>query len=146
VTDRFQISRRVLRGARRLAANLSGDAIIRGSCGGRTARLAVRWTAVRSDLPEPPTPGFSSAPDPVSLRVDGGLASFEDSSVDDLDGGSVVAWDWDFGDPASGASNTASGPRVTHRYSTTGTFTVTLTVTDDLGLEASVSDVVSVAP
>ena len=146
VNDRFQITSRVRRGGRRLAANLGGKAVITGTCGGSAARLVVRWSAERVDLPEPPTPGFSSAPDPVSLSVDGGLASFEDASVDDLDGGTVVAWEWDFGDPASGAANIASGPRVTHRYSTPGTFTVRLTVTDDLGLRASVSDVVNVEP
>jgi len=146
VTDRFQISSRVRRNGRRLAANLSGDAILRGTCNGAAARLVVRWTAVRNDLPEPPTPGFTTAPDPVSLKADGGLATFEDTSVDDLDGGEVVGWQWDFGDPASGASNVATGPRVTHTYTTVGTFTVTLTVTDDDGLRASVSDVISVEP
>jgi hypothetical protein len=146
VTDRFQISRRVQRAGRRLAANLSGKARILGSCGGTAAELVVRWSAERSDLPEPPTPSFSSGPDPVSLTTDGGIVTFVDASTDDLDGGRIVRWEWDFGDPASGAANTASGEQVTHRYTVPGTFTVQLTVTDNDGLAATVSDVVSVDP
>ena len=106
----------------------------------------MRWSAVRADLPEPPTPAFSSAPDPVSLTIDGGLATFADSSADDIDGGRIVSREWDFGDPGSGAANTASGIEVTHVYSAVGTFTVKLTVTDDDGLRAIIRDVVIVEP
>jgi hypothetical protein len=146
VDDRFEITRRVRRAGRRLAANLGGRATITGSCGGRESRLVVRWSAERSDLPEPPTPSFSSAPDPVSLSADGGLASFVDASADDIDGGTIIGWEWDFGDPASGEANTASGREVSHRYTVAGTFTVRLTVTDDDGLSASVSDIINVEP
>jgi len=33
---------------------------------------------------------------------------------------------WDFGDPASGAANTATGPAASHTYATGGTYTITL--------------------
>lgn len=36
---------------------------------------------------------------------------------------------WDFGDPASGVANVATGPAVTHYYATAGKYVVTLTAT-----------------
>ena len=42
--------------------------------------------------------------------------------------GSIVSYAWDFGDSA-----TATGAQASHTYSALGTYTVTLTVTDDLG-------------
>jgi PKD repeat protein len=72
--------------------------------------------------------------------------TFSDTSVDDLDGGTIVSRVWEFGDPASGDANAAEGAQASHRYTTVGTFTVRLTVTDDDGVSASVADVVSVEP
>ena len=141
LVERFTVSRAVTRAGRRLAANLSGRARITGRCGGAPAQLVVDWTAERSDLPERPTAGFTLGPDPVSLTLDGGVVEFADTSADDLDGGEVVAWSWDFGDGTTGEGRT-----VTHRYGASGTFRVELTVTDDDGLTASVADVVTVEP
>jgi hypothetical protein len=141
LVERFFVSRAVTRGGRRLAANLSGTAHIGGTCAGAPALLTVRWTAERTDLPEPPTAGFALGPDPVSLSADGGLVGFTDTSDDDLDGGELVAWTWDFGDGTTG-----TGRAVEHRYAAAGTFTVRLTVTDDDGVTASVADVVTVEP
>ena len=41
----------------------------------------------------------------------------------------IVSWDWNFGDPGSGANNTATGQNVQHAFSDSGTFVVTLIVT-----------------
>ena len=41
----------------------------------------------------------------------------------------IVSWDWNFGDPGSGANNTASGQNVQHAFSDSGNFVVTLIVT-----------------
>ncbi|MEE9443188.1 MAG: PKD domain-containing protein [candidate division Zixibacteria bacterium] len=43
----------------------------------------------------------------------------------------IVAWLWNFGDPASGGQNTASGRIVQHRYRLDGTYTVTMTAVND---------------
>ncbi|HEY4495985.1 MAG TPA: S8 family serine peptidase [Candidatus Paceibacterota bacterium] len=51
--------------------------------------------------------------------------NFDGSSSSDLDG-SIVSYNWNFGD-----GGTASGVKVNHRFSKSGTYTVTLTVTDD---------------
>jgi hypothetical protein len=141
LVERFVVSRAVRRAGRRFAANLAGRARITGTCGGAPAQLVVDWTAERTDLPERPTAGFTLGPDPVSLTLDGGVVRFSDTSVDDLDGGEIVGWSWDFGDGTTGEGRT-----VEHRYAALGTFRVRLTVMDDDGLSASVSDVVTVEP
>ncbi|MCM8780109.1 MAG: PKD domain-containing protein, partial [Candidatus Omnitrophica bacterium] len=46
--------------------------------------------------------------------------------------GKIVSYAWDFGD-----GKRASGEQVTHTYARTGKYTVTLTVTDDSGLECN---------
>ena len=45
-------------------------------------------------------------------------------------GGSIQSWNWNFGDPASGANNTATVQNPVHQFTTFGSFTVTLTVTN----------------
>ena len=54
--------------------------------------------------------------------------------------GSVVAWDWDFGD---GISSSLANP--SHTYNAAGSYTVSLTVTDDQGASHTVSKTVSVS-
>ena len=56
----------------------------------------------------------------MSINFDGSLSSDPD--------GRIVEYDWSFGDGFS-----ASGPQVSHSYNREGTFTVTLTVTDNDG-------------
>ncbi|MFT4220199.1 MAG: PKD domain-containing protein [Microbacterium sp.] len=53
--------------------------------------------------------------------------SFSSSGSSD-EGGSIVSYSWDFGD---GAKSTDANP--THAYAASGTYTVTLTLTDDMG-------------
>ena len=59
------------------------------------------------------------------------MSSFDGSGSTDADG-SIVTWDWDFGDGAS-----ASGDPVDHIFDAPGTYTVTLTVTDNDALSDS---------
>lgn len=63
--------------------------------------------------------------------------SFSDTSIDS--DGSVVGWSWDFGD---GATSTAQHP--SHTYAGGGTYTVSLTVTDDDGATGTTSQNVTV--
>jgi PKD repeat protein len=69
----------------------------------------------------PPAASFTYAPlEPTILDT----IQFYDASSD-VDG-SVTAWHWDFGD-----GNTTTFKDPTHRYTDTGQYAVTLTVTDD---------------
>jgi PKD repeat protein len=62
--------------------------------------------------------------------VAGQPVQFDGTASTDPDG-TIVSYQWDFGD-----GNTGTGPTPTHTYGSGGVFTVTLCVTDDLQLEA----------
>jgi PKD repeat protein len=55
-------------------------------------------------------------------------------------------WSWDFGDPASGAENTATGENTTHIFDTHGDFTVTLYAEDVLGCRDTTEQLVTILP
>ncbi len=88
-------------------------------------------------LPKPPVAVFDYSPKPVKV---GQLITFDGSASYDPDG-SIMNWAWNFGEPPL-----ASGPIVTHTYTTEGNYTVTLTVTDNDELTNSTSKVVRVMP
>lgn len=77
--------------------------------------------AVEATVPPnaPPTAGFTASCAVLAC-------SFTDASTDG--DGSVVGYQWDFGDGSEAAT-----PSADHRYATAGTYTVALTVTDDGG-------------
>ncbi len=73
-------------------------------------------------------PGENVAPSASFVRSCDALScTFEGGGSWDPDG-QVVAWDWTFGDGATG-----SGEMASHTYDAPGTYTVGLTVTDDQG-------------
>lgn len=82
---------------------------------------------------DPPTAG-----DPVA--VPGGPytgyvnvpITFDGTGSYDSDGGAILSYAWDFGDGVTG-----SGAVVQHTYSMAGTYTVSLTVTDDEGASST---------
>jgi hypothetical protein len=95
------------------------------------------------------------APGPVAVAaivtspvVAGGPITFADRSSDN--GGSIVHWRWDFGDPAGGATDVVDtadptlGRLPSHTYATAGTYAVTMTVSDDLGRIATTAISVTV--
>jgi len=89
---------------------------------------------------------FSPNQDPIanvggtySGNVDG-IVTFNGSSSYDNDG-TISSYSWDFGDGGS-----ATGQTTTHIYTSEGSYTVTLTVTDDGGDTDTASTTVEISP
>jgi len=72
------------------------------------------------------------------------FAPFIDTSK--IASGSVVGWEWDFGDPNANAMNpnTSTVQNPLHRYVTTGQYTAGLIVTSDFGCRDTVSQTFTV--
>jgi len=68
---------------------------------------------------------------PLSVQFNG-TGSFDQD-------GSIVAWNWNFGDGAAG-----TGSIINYVYSSPGTYTATLTVTDNVGLTGTTSVTIQV--
>ncbi len=88
--------------------------------------MAVRGISVSSIN----TPPVADAGPDQAVYV-GDTVYFDGSGSYDTDG-SLASYEWDFGDGSIG-----TGINSTYSYATVGTYTVTLTVTDDGGLTAS---------
>jgi len=84
--------------------------------------------ATKTVLNRPPIASFTESAETVYT---GEIITFDASSSYDQDG-SIAGYFWTFGDGAN-----ATGMIVTHAYADNGTYTVTLTVTDDDGATAS---------
>lgn len=61
------------------------------------------------------------------------------ASNDDIDGGTITDYSWDFGDGGQGM-----GPTPTYRYTRNGVYLITLTVTDDIGQEGEYSQSITI--
>lgn len=83
----------------------------------------------------PPGATFTGSTNSVLTGV---AVSFDATSSSDPDG-AIVGYLWDFGDGSTG-----SGVSTNHSYANSGTYTVRLTVTDNLGATASATYTVTV--
>jgi PKD repeat protein len=59
-------------------------------------------------------------------------------------GGSVTQWHWNFGDPGSGLSNSATIPNPSHTFATAGSYTVTLIISNSTGCSDTVVKAITV--
>lgn len=85
----------------------------------------------------PPTATLTSPP---TTGQTGRSISFDATGSSDPDG-TIVSYIWDFGDGSSGLGATTS-----HSYTTPGTYTVRLTITDNTGSTASTTSPITVSP
>lgn len=92
--------------------------------------------------PVPPVARFSISSGPLFINVD---ITFDPSDSIDPDG-DIQRYYWDFGDGANKTEVTKPGDNntVEHHYANVGSYTVSLTVTDDDGLNASIAKVLTV--
>ena len=97
---------------------------------GQTASDSIRVTV--DNVNDPPLASFTASCNNLTCDFDGSGSSDPD--------GSIVAYAWAFGD-----ENTGSGVTVSHTYAADGTYTVTLTVTDDGGSTGSMDQEVNVS-
>jgi hypothetical protein len=79
-------------------------------------------------LPAPPSASFTYVPS------SGNTFLFTDTSAPGTGGAPIISHSWDFGDPASGATDSSAEVEPTHQFSQPGLYTVTLTETDANGL------------
>jgi len=86
---------------------------------------------------DPPNASFTVSPPNPTI---GSFVQFNGASSFDSDG-SIGSYEWSFGDGTSGF-----GPFVSHRFTIGGTFSVTLTVTDDDGAADSTTRQIQVGP
>ncbi len=91
-------------------------------------------TATAPPVNQSPTAAFTSSASGLSLTVDGSTSADAD--------GTIAGYAWTFGDGGS-----ASGATTSHTFTASGTYRVSLTVTDDKGAtSATALDVSVVAP
>jgi PKD repeat protein len=130
----------VLNGAGQIVGQLSGACgyNVQNSCDTAAnatvdGALADYFNKVSAWLaPVPASPGNQDPIADFSVTTSGLTGTFIDGSYDPDPDGGIDQWLWDFGDPGSEIdTSTESDPAYT--YPESGTYTVSLTVTDNLG-------------
>ncbi len=94
--------------------------------------------AVQGDAP------IANAGGPYTLGEDAAYRGSWDATLDgsgSTDDFGIASWEWDFGD-----GQTSTGTPIEHRWNGPGPWTVTLTVTDTSGLQASQQTTVTFVP
>ena len=97
-----------------------------------TDALGLQSTAATKTvtIEGPPSASFTASPQQAPV---GQAISFDGTGSSDPNaGGSVSSWAWSFGDGATG-----TGPKLAHAYGAPGVYTVSLAVTDALGLQST---------
>jgi YD repeat-containing protein len=99
---------------------------------------AVRTLTIINNLP--PTASFTATP---SVVKEGEPISFSGAGSSDPDG-TIAKYEWDFDGNGTYETNGGSNPVISHSYTTPGTYTVGLRVTDNGGKTATTTRPISV--
>lgn len=99
------------------------------------ARTTTENQYIYAVVKTPPNATFTSSPTTLPTGED---VTFNATASYDLDG-QIVSYFWNFGD-----GNTGTGNITTHAYADNGTYTVTVTITDNDGLKDVATDVIIV--
>ncbi len=94
----------------------------------------MQGTIVVQSVQAAPTANFTFTP--TGTPIMGTPIQFTDAST-----GSPTSWSWNFGDPASGTSNTSTKQNPTHVFQSAGTYTVTLQATNASGSNSTTKSV-----
>jgi PKD repeat protein len=102
-----------------------------------SSAAADSLVTVTAPNPTGPTAGFT-------VTCNGLDCSFTDTSTP----AGALTYQWDFGEPSSGANNTSTIQNPTHTYAATDVtpFTITLTVTDAQGATGTTNQTITVSP
>lgn len=97
-----------------------------------TSNKGCQGTATQTITVHPPAdPDFT-----VTSVCLNNPSTFTDAST--VPTGNIVGWQWDFGEPASGANNTSNATNPQHTYSNCGSFNASLIITTSYGCQALV--------
>lgn len=88
------------------------------------------------EIPEPPVASFTFNP---NIGTANQIISFDGTNSYDTDGGAITNYYWNLGD-----GTTKTGSIINHSYSSAGTFSVSLTVTDDEGQNNYISQLITI--
>jgi PKD repeat protein len=116
-----------------VAVDQNGDGVVGFQLGSSGSPLGVGQATYDNT---PPTLGAITGPASVKQNS---AAAFSDTASDAF---SAVTLSWSFGD----GTPAATGASVSHTYTKAGTFTVTLTATDQAGNTSSVTHSITVTP
>jgi hypothetical protein len=109
-------------------------------CSGLLGHDSARYTGAVRAVPAPPQASFTSRQEaPASPIVE-----FADTSKPGAAGGALTGRRWSFGDPSSGAANSSTSAKPSHRFSGPGSYTVSLRVRDANGLVSTITHDVTV--